>query len=192
MMKIQKRLIGIVLLSALIFSTSAQSARAGDRSFSTLVKHIQKNYEGKRQGAMGFINFARFMVKVIKPAGVKNFKVVLFRSVDFSGLSRSEDVEFNEFVQSSVSPEWRPLVQYSSRKNKQWTYVYSTEEGEDVKFLVVNLQQKQAFVAQFKFSPEKLTAFMNDPKLMGISLKDKTESDVKSPQTETPPPADNK
>lgn len=182
----------MVLLSALIISFSAQPSKAGDRSFSALVEHIQKNYDGKRQGTMGLINFARFMVKVIKPAGVKNFKVVLFRSVDFSGISGSEDVKFHEFVESSVSPEWRPLVQYSSRKNKQWTYVYCTEESDDVKFLVVNLQQKQAFVAQFKFSPEKLTAFMNDPKIMGISLKDKTESEEKPSPSDTPPPADNK
>lgn len=191
-MKVSKKFLGAILLSILVLSLSTEPARAGDRSFSSLVKHIQKNYEGKRQGTGGLINFARLMVKMIKPAGVKNFKVVMFRSVDFSRLSKAEDTEFNEFVQRSVSPEWRPLVQYSSRKNKQWTYVYCTEESDDVKFLVVNLQQRQAFVAQFKFSPEKLTAFMNDPKIMGISLKDKTESREESLKENTPPPADNK
>jgi hypothetical protein len=191
-MKVSKKFFGAILVSVLLLSFSAEQAQAGDRSFSSLVKHIQNNYEGKRQGTGGLISFARFMVKVIKPAGVKNFKVVLFRSVDYSRLSTAEDAEFSDFVRRSVSSEWRPLVQYGSRKNKQWTYVYCTEESDDVKFLVVNLQQKNAFVAQFKFSPEKLTAFMNDPKIMGISLKDKTESKEEPPQATTPPPTENK
>lgn len=191
-MKIQKRFFGVILLSAMILSLSLEPAQAGDRSFSSLVEHIQKNYDGKRQGTGGLISFARLVVKMVRPAGVKNFKVVMFRSVDYSNISQPEEVAFHDFVQRSVSSEWKPLVQYSSRKNKQWTYVYCAEESDDVKFLVVNLQQRQAFVAQFKFSPEKLSAFMNDPKIMGISLKDKTESKEETPQTDTPPPVDNK
>ena len=80
-----------------------------------------------------------------------------------------------------MSREWTPLVQYASRRSKQWTYVYTTEEGSDVKILVVTMQQKQAFVVQVKFSPEKLVAFIDDPKIMGISLKDKTDPPPQNP-----------
>jgi hypothetical protein len=101
--------------------------------------------------------------------------------VDFSHIKDSEDIEFNHFLQTTVSPEWMPLVQYASRRAKQWTYVYSTEDGSDMKFLVVTMHQKQAFVVQVKFSPEKLVAFIDDPKILGISLKDKTDPPPRKP-----------
>ena len=157
-----RRLLPPLLLIAMIMPLTATQALADDRSFSSVVKYIQKNYNGKRQGTFGAISFARFLVKVIKPAGVKNFKVVMFKSVDFSHIKESEDIEFNHFLQTTVSPEWMPLVQYASRRAKQWTYVYSTEDGSDMKFLVVTMHQKQAFVVQVKFSPEKLIAFIDD------------------------------
>ncbi len=175
------------VLLAMVIALAPVQARAGDRSFSSVVKHIQKEYNGQRQGTFGLVSFGRLLVKMIKPAGVKNFKVVLFKSADFSHLNGSEEIEFNRFVQASVSEEWRPLVQFASRKNRQWTYVYCTEEKEDVKFLVVNLQQKNAFVAQFKFSPDKLVAFMNDPKIMGVPLNNKTEARDKADEATAPP-----
>jgi hypothetical protein len=71
---------------------------------------------------------------------------------------------------------WTPLVQYSSPREKQWTYVYVTREKEDVKILVVTLQRKDAVVLQTKFSPAKLVEFMNNPQIMGISLNSDNKS----------------
>jgi hypothetical protein len=89
-------------------------------------------------------------------------------------------------------------VQYSSPRQKQWTYVYASREKENVRVLVVTLQQEQAFIVQTKFSPEKLIEFMNDPKIMGISLKgeqppkdyhpsDEDDSDDDDEEDEKPP-----
>jgi hypothetical protein len=44
-----------------------------------------------------------------------------------------------------------------------------------MKFLVVALQKEASFIAQVKFSPEKLAKFMDDPKILGISLRDKND-----------------
>ncbi|HSE97479.1 MAG TPA: hypothetical protein VLD57_04360 [Blastocatellia bacterium] len=176
-----KRFLIPVLLAALILPFTAASTQADDRSFSSVVKYIQKNYNGKRQGTFGAISFGRFLVKLIKPAGVKNFKVVMFKSVDFSHIRDREEAEFNQFMQSAVTPEWMPLVQYASRRSRQWTYVYTAEEGSDMKFLVVTMQQKQAFVVQVRFSPEKLIAFIDEPRILGISLKDKTDPPTPAP-----------
>jgi hypothetical protein len=181
-----KRLFAHALIAAVLMACASVTALADDRSFSSVVKHIQKNYNGKRQGSFGGISFGRFLVKLIKPAGIKNFKVVMFKSVDYSGIEQPEDVEFHNFVQRSVEPGWQPLVQYSSKRSKQWTYVYTRAEDEDMKFLVVTLQQKQAFVVQVKFSPEKLIAFMNDPKILGLSLKDKTDPPPQPPVSQNP------
>jgi hypothetical protein len=176
-------LIVVVLVSISPMAASADSA--GDESFGSVVKHIKSNYHGKQQGFAGFVNFARFLVKVIRPAGVKSFKVTMLTDLDYSRAARPETPEFHTALQDRIQAMWSPLVQFSSSREKQWTYIYVTQEKKDVKILAVAVQEKQAVVFQMKFSPEKLGAFISDPKLMGISFKD----DKPSAQV-SPPPAD--
>ena len=168
MMALKKSLALPLLIAVLLVSLVSASAYASDRSFSTVVKHIESNYNGKRMKTFGMVTFARLLVKVIKPAGVKNFKVVMFKEVNFSRFPG--EVEFHKFMKDTVDPSWQPMAQISSRRNKQWVYVYTQQEDEHAKFLVIAMQAKEAFVVQFKFDPERLAAFLEDPKIMGISL----------------------
>ena len=195
-----KRFPLLLLLAIVVAGFSRQPAFADDKSFSSVVKHIESHYNGKRQGTYGGVSFARFLVKVIKPAGVKNFKLVYFKTVDFPDGSSKRGMKFHAAVRDSINKEWTPLVQYSSPAERQWTYVYAHFLTKDVKVLVVTLQKEQAFVIQTKFSPEKLIEFMNNPKIMGISLKgnsnnqpntgDKDDPDEDDQDDEKPP--DNK
>jgi hypothetical protein len=169
-MTIKKRFLQVVI-TVVLLSLAGNSAFAGDKSFSTVVKHIKSNYNGKQQSFFGMVTFARLAVKMIKPAGVRNFKVVLIRELDFSRGPRPGQGEFHSFIRSKIEPVWSPLVQFSSPREKQWTYVYALHEKEDLKILIVTMQRAEAVVVQAKINPEKLIEFMNDPKLMGISLK---------------------
>src|ERR1044071_2971549 len=169
-MTIKKRFLQVVIIIVLL-SLASGPALAGDKSFSTVVKHIKSNYNGKQQSFFGMMIFARMAVKMIKPAGVKNFKVVYIRELDYSRGPRPGQSEFHSFIRSKIEPVWSPLVQFSSPREKQWTYVYALHEKEDLKILVVTMQRAEAVVVQAKVSPEKLIEFMNDPKIMGISLK---------------------
>jgi hypothetical protein len=173
-MTLHKRALPVALLSAitLLGSTAVQ---ADDKSFSSVVKHIKSNYGAKQQGFYGAMMFARFVVKVVRPAGVKNFKVVLLKDLNLS--ERPDRTEFHEATRRLISNEWQPLVQYNSSRANQYTHVYVQHGKSDVKLLVVTLQRNEAVVAQTKFSPEKLIKFIDDPKIMGISLKDKKDDD---------------
>ena len=153
-----------------LFHCCRSTQQSSDRSFSSVVKHLESNYGARRQGALGFVNFARFLVKVIRPAGVKNFKVVMLKSLDYSGRPDPESPDFQEFIGSNIDPSWQPLIRHSARNDRSWTYVYVTNEKKDVKLLVITLQKQEAYVVQFKFSPEKLAAFMNDPRIAGVPL----------------------
>ncbi|HVG21704.1 MAG TPA: hypothetical protein VNI02_21900 [Blastocatellia bacterium] len=191
---------------ALVMALAPATALAGDNSFSSVVKHIKSNYKAKQQGFFGMVMFARLAVKVVRPAGVKNFKVAMLRDLDYSRGPRPGHGEFHSFIRSKIDPIWSPLVQYSSPRERKWTYVYALQEKENVKVLVVTLQQEQAFVFQTKFSPEKLIEFMNEPKIMGVSLKGEQppkdyqpadeadsddEDDEEKPPVKTRPPAAN-
>lgn len=169
-MKKHKRFLLRTLIAVVLLSLVPAVARAGDESFSTVVKHIKSNYHAKQQGFFGAMMLARFAVKIIKPAGVKNFKVVLLRDLDYSEGPAPATPQFHSFMRDKIDPRWQPLVQYSSPRERQWSYVYVTRENEDVKLLVVALTQKDAVVLQTKFSPAKLVEFMNNPQIMGVSL----------------------
>jgi hypothetical protein len=158
------------LITVTVISLAPVVALGGDESFSSVVRHIKKNYNAKEQGFFGAMMLARFAVKVIKPAGVKNFKMVLLKDLDYSRATSPEPGHFHAFIRDTIDPRWTPLVQYSSAREQQWSYVYITRENEDVKLLVVTLQQQNAIVLQTKFSPAKLVEFMNNPQIMGISL----------------------
>jgi hypothetical protein len=172
----------LIVAVVIIVAPGAASAGSGvDESFSSVVKHIKSNYHGKQQGFAGFMNLARFVVKVIKPAGVKNFKVTMLTDLDYSRGARPETPEFHTALQDRIHAIWSPLVQFSSPREKQWTYIFVTQEKKDVKILAVAVQQKQAVVFQMKFSPDKLSAFISDPKIMGISFREDKHSAEASP-----------
>ena len=185
-----KRLFTRLSITVTILTLAPVYALAGDESFSSVVKHIKAKYHAKQQGFFGAMMLARFAVKVVKPAGVKNFKVVLLRDLDYSEAPNPRSAQFLSFIQSQIDPSWAPLVQYRSPREKQWTYVYITREKDDVKLLVVTLQQKDAVVLQTKFSPAKLVDFMNNPQIMGISLSDNRSRDHEARAADSDDPED--
>jgi len=183
-MTIKPKLLTRVLITLTVISLAPVVALGGDESFSSVVKHLKKNYNAKQQGFFGAMMIARFAVKVIKPAGVKNFKMVYLKDLDFSHGEPPERGHFHAFIRDTIDPRWTPLVQYSSAREHQWSYVYVTRENEDVKLLVVTLQQQNAVVLQTKFSPARLVEFMNNPQIMGISLNSDNKSKDNSEKTD--------
>jgi hypothetical protein len=185
-MTTSKRLLTRLSITVVLVTLAPVASLAGDESFGSVVKHIKSNYHAKQQGFFGAMMLARFAVKIIKPAGVKNFKVVLLTDLDYSEAPSPRNGQFHAIIQSKIDPMWTPLVQYSSPREKQWTYVYVTREKEDVKLLVVTLQQKDAVVLQTKFSPAKLVEFMNNPQIMGITLNSDNKSRDNSVRADDP------
>src|SRR6185503_20210340 len=171
-----KRLLTRLSITVVLVSLAPTGALAGDESFSSVVKHIKSNYHAKQQGFFGAMMLARLAVKIIKPAGVKNFKVALLRDLDYSEAPSPQGGQFHSFIRTKIDPMWTALVQYSSPREKQWSYVYVSREKEDVKLLVVTLSQRDAVVLQTKFSPERLVEFMNNPQIMGMSLNGENHS----------------
>ena len=172
--------LAFVLLTAT--GATALADNKDDKSYSSVINYMKSNYKAKGQGAFGFVTLAQFVVKVIKPAGVKNFKISMLRDLQFTTARVDDDL--GTFIRNNVHSNWEPLTQVVSRKENQYVYVYFQQEKDDAKFLIVAVQQKDAFVIQFKFSPEKLAKFLESPEILGISL---TGDDDK--KKNPPPPA---
>ncbi|HEX8887685.1 MAG TPA: hypothetical protein VF779_00810 [Pyrinomonadaceae bacterium] len=170
-MKKQKR----VLLHALVafifaagvMTTASQTVRADDPEFDAIAKHLKLHYNAKRIH-IPFLGLANFFVKIIKPAGVKSFKVAVFQDLNFT--TSSNDTELGQVMRNALSADWQPVVRARERDGEQ-VYIYAKADGDNIKLMVVTLDHSDAVVARVKVSPEKLSEFMNNPKILGISVR---------------------
>jgi len=58
-----------------------------------------------------------------------------------------------------------------SRTGEQ-AYMYMKDDGANVRVVLVTIEKEQAAIIRATFSPDKLIEFLNDPKIMGISVND--------------------
>ena len=151
------------LLLAFVLASPA-TARADD--FDAVVKNVRAACGGKKV-RIPFLGLAGFATKIVRPAGVKSFKLAVFEELtrpgDVSGLGAA--------IGQSLGPEWRPLVRIRAGRGAEQTHVYVREAGDDLKLMIVTLDGEQATVIRAKVNPEALARFARDPKILGVSLR---------------------
>lgn len=156
-------LIPAALLLTFVLCSSAE-ARADD--FDAVVKNVRAACGGKKV-RIPFLGLANFAAKLVRPAGVKSFKLAVLedlkREGDVSGLA--------EAIGQSLGPRWRPLVRIRAGGRAALTHVYVSDAGDNLKVMIVTLDGAQATVIRAKVNPEALARFARDPKILGVSLQ---------------------
>jgi hypothetical protein len=155
-----------LLLSMLEFTAAA--TRANDRAFSAVATHLKTRYRA-RERRIPFQGLANFAVKLARPAGVKSFKVMIFEDLHET-TALAGGAELNAILSGALGKEWQPLARIYSRQRNEQTYVYAAAEGKNIKLMIVSLQQAEATLARVKLNPDALVRFINEPKILGISL----------------------
>ena len=151
------------VLALIVFSTPA-AARADD--FDAVVRNVRAACGG-RKVRIPFLGLAGFATRIVRPAGVKSFKLAVFE-----GLTKTGDVSgLGAAIRQSLGPEWRPLVRVRGGRGAVQTHVYVRDAGDNLKLMIVTLGGEQATVIRAKVSPEALAKFARDPKVLGISLR---------------------
>ena len=167
-----KRFLLAITLLFMFFSSSAAPAIAGGKEYEAVVKHLKTKYKAKKVN-IPMIWLARFAVRMVRPAGVKSFSITTFENLKFS--RETLDAEMQAAFSNSFSNDWSPIFRVRSRKAEQ-AYMYMREAGKDsIKIMLVTINDNQATVIRAAFSPDKLADFINEPKILGISLEDKNE-----------------
>ena len=156
-----------LVITATMLTAASQTARADDPEFDAITKHLKLHYNAKRI-SIPFLGLANFFVHIVRPAGVKSFKVAIFEDLNF--VSGQSDSELGLVLRSALSAEWQPLVRVRSGDGEQ-VYIYAREAGENLKLMVVTIDHTDAVVARVKVSPQKLSDFLNNPKILGISVR---------------------
>ena len=163
-----RRLLLVSTLMAVFLAVAAPSALAKPGEHEAIAKHFKSKYAAKKV-SVPFMWLARAAVKVVRPAGVKSFNITLFEDLKVS--KETFDKEMRSVMRSSFGPEWRSVFNVRSRDGEQ-VYMYMKEDGKNIKIALVSIDGNDAAVIRATFSPEKLADFINDPKLLGLSLKD--------------------
>ncbi|HEY6186384.1 MAG TPA: hypothetical protein VIW80_01810 [Pyrinomonadaceae bacterium] len=163
----RKRWLICIIVLAVLLPASLVTARAEDREFQAISTHLKARYQAKRK-RIPFLGLANFAVKIVRPAGVKSIKVAFFEKLkDYSNINHAE---LNTVIRAALDERWQPLVRVYSRKGGEQMFAYVSQEGQDVKLMVVSLQQNEAFIARVKLNPLTLAKWMEKPEIMGIPL----------------------
>ena len=167
MSELKKYLFASILL-VMFTAAPVTNVYAGGKEYEAVVKHLKTKYKAKKV-KIPMIWLARFAVRMVRPAGVKSFSITTFENLKFS--RETLDVEMQMALKNSFSALWSPIFRVRSRKGEQ-AYRYAREDGNSVKVMVVTINEDKATVIRAAFSPEKLADFVNEPKILGISLDD--------------------
>lgn len=155
-----------VLAALLLCFTLSTPATARADDFDAVVRNVREACGG-RKVRIPFLGLAGFATKIVRPAGVKSFKLAVFedlkRTGDASGLGAA--------IGQSLGPQWRPLVRVRNGRGAEQTHVYVRDAGDDLKVIIVTLDGEQATVIRAKVNPEALARFARDPKILGVSLQ---------------------
>ncbi|MBD0371627.1 MAG: hypothetical protein ICV60_12375 [Pyrinomonadaceae bacterium] len=173
----------LVLLAilSLACSTAAAQKKSGN-GFDAIARHLKTRYQAKKK-SIPFLGLAKFAIRIVKPAGVKSINVTLFENLKDTG--ELPDNELSGMMREALSAEWQPLISLR-RRNGDQVYVYAAEAGKDVKLAVLVINQTDAVIARVKVDPNALRKFLDDPKIMGISLGGNRQQQAFQPtQSET-------
>src|SRR3954471_12545426 len=153
-------------LSFLCLAAIPSSAKPSE--YDRLVRHLKTRYQAKKIN-IPFIFLARMVVGVARPAGVKSFSITLFRDVKIS--RENLDGEIRSAMSEMFGPEWSPIFRVRSQKGQQ-AYMYMRDDGKNVRVSLLTIDKEQAAIIRATFNPDKLIDFINNPRIMGISLGD--------------------
>jgi hypothetical protein len=146
----------------------AATVIAGDSSYGRVVSRLRSEYRATEQPMYGAGLLGELAVAFLRPAGVSKAKFTMLRDLD---VRQNRSADFNRIVLSAVESKWRPLVVRSAPARGEWTYVYAQPDGQHIRLLVVNRDHSDAVVAEVRVDPDKLSAFIDNPQILGIRLE---------------------
>lgn len=165
-----KLLVALVLLIVALFA-APPAADAKSDNYDRIVQHLKTKYQAKKV-KIPMMWLARFAVKMARPAGFKSFSLTTFENLKFSG--ETIDAEMQAALRNAMGDEWSSILRVRSQKGSQ-AYLYMRETKTSIKIMLVTVDKNTAAVIRAAFNPDKLADFVNNPKILGISLDDDDE-----------------
>jgi hypothetical protein len=149
-------------LIALLLAASAAGFGA-DRDFDRLVSAVEARF-GVRQTHIPLMGVANMFVKVARPAGAAGFRLAVFEDLKFDA---DGDGAALDRIMASASEGLHPVVRVRSRRDREWTYIYTGEAGKITDMLIATFGAGEATVVEVQLSMDALVKALGDPSRTG-------------------------
>jgi hypothetical protein len=165
-----------VLLFALCSSFATVTQAKGD-DFNDVVKLIEKFYHVKHSSipflARAGIKTATTVARMAggpkrQLAEAGSVKVAYFDDQDFK--PSASFVNFKASMNAALAQSWSPLIQVTSPKTDEQTYIYLRGAGDKFNVLVVTIAAREAAVVQVTLAPQTLAKLLQNPDEMGETI----------------------
>lgn len=144
-----------------VFLAASAAAFGADREFDRLVKAVESRF-GVQRTHIPLMGVANFFVKVARPEGAMGFKLAVFED-----LKLNADGAALDRIMADASEGLHPLVRVRSRRDHEWTYIYTGEAGKTTKMLIATFERNEATVIEVQLSMDALLRSLGDPARTG-------------------------
>lgn len=89
-----------------------------------------------------------------------------FKIEEFSGLRISADDSqwLREHIPQSLGSDWHPFVEEWSRRDGEWSFIYTKSDGQHVSMLILTSDQEDGLTAvEMGVSDKTMAAWLDDP-----------------------------
>jgi hypothetical protein len=149
-------------LLAVLLAASA-GAFGADRDFDRLVKEVESRF-GVQPADIPLMRVANLFVKAARPEGAEGFKLAIFEDLKLTG---DEDGAALDRMMADASGGLRPLVRTRSRRDHEWTYIYTGEAGKSAKMLIATFERNEATIVEVDLNRDALLRLMANPARAG-------------------------
>jgi len=142
---------------------AAATALAADSDFDRLVKSVERQF-GVRRTYIPLMGVANFFVKVARPAGTSGIKLAVFE--DLRTPDDADEARLDRMM-AEASAGLHPMVRVRSRRDHEFTYIYTGEFGKTTRMLIATFERGEAAIVELKVNLDTLLRTVNEPRLAG-------------------------
>ncbi|MGA3096685.1 MAG: hypothetical protein ABSF25_09550 [Bryobacteraceae bacterium] len=153
-------------LLALVLAASA-AASGADRDFDRLVGAVESHLGVKRTN-IPLLGAANFLVKTARPEGAAGFNLAVFENLRSMAW---EDGQALDGIMAEASAGLHPLVRVRSRRDCEWTYIYTGDAGKTTTMLIAAFERNQATIVEVRLSMDALVNALKEPRRAGKSFE---------------------
>jgi hypothetical protein len=151
------------LILAASILTAQGAAFGADHDFDRLVSALEARF-GTQPVHVPFMGVANFFVSVARPEGTSGFRLAVFEDLKFDA---DGDGAALDRMMVDASKGLHPLVRVGSRRNHEWTYIYTGDMGKNNRMLIATFERTEATVVEVQLSMDALMKRLQDPASVG-------------------------
>jgi hypothetical protein len=136
---------------------------AADRDVKTVTRAIESHYGVKHHGLPWIARIA--MKPALWGSGTK-LDLAMFENLP--DLTKSNGLEVDGLMSSSLGSEWSRFIRVESRKTGERAVIYVRNVGDKLEMMITSIEPDEAVVLKLRVKPEEMQKWMDDPEEMAI------------------------